>query len=163
VRLATAQADGRTDRLEAFPKMLVVHTQSNSLLLFPPVRAGIGFVRSDSSFSSIASTGPSVNELEEWNGTQQQIPYSGGTVAFIPAYKDHNMRIFFLFLLFLPYTISADGKAPVFISESIEISSHDEVTETFSLAPPDKPFEQYTRVTLKKARQTVGTHLLPAA
>lgn len=60
---------------------------------------------------------------------------------------------------------SADGKRMVFVSEAIEniaegwrasetyeIGSDNEFTETFQLAAPDKPFEQYTRVTLRKVR-----------
>ena len=60
-------------------------------------------------------------------------------------------------------SISSDGKRMVFVSEAIEniaagwratetyqIVSPDEITETFSLAPPGKPFEVYSKVTLVK-------------
>lgn len=60
-------------------------------------------------------------------------------------------------------SISADRKTMVFVSEAIEniakgwraketyqIVSANEFIETFALAPPGKPFEVYTRVTLKK-------------
>ncbi len=60
-------------------------------------------------------------------------------------------------------SISDDGKRIVFISESIEniksgwraketyeILGDNEFTETFELAPPDKEFEVYSKVTLKK-------------
>jgi hypothetical protein len=62
-------------------------------------------------------------------------------------------------------SVSTDGKTMIFISEAIEnipngwraretyrIVSHNEITETFDLAPPTKPFELYTKVTLKKAK-----------
>ncbi len=61
-------------------------------------------------------------------------------------------------------SISADGKTMVFTSEAIEnipkgwkaresyhIESDSEFTETFELAPPDKPFEVYSKVTLTKS------------
>ncbi|MBI5476251.1 MAG: hypothetical protein HY964_05885 [Ignavibacteriales bacterium] len=60
-------------------------------------------------------------------------------------------------------SISADGKRMVFISESIEnikpgwraketyqILGDNEFSETFELAPPDKEFEVYSKVILKK-------------
>ncbi len=60
-------------------------------------------------------------------------------------------------------SISTDGKRIVFISESIEnikagwraketyqITGDKDFTETFELAPPDKPFEVYSKVKLTK-------------
>lgn len=62
-------------------------------------------------------------------------------------------------------SISVDGKTLVFVSEAIEnipmgwraketynIANENEFTETFELAPPGKPFEVYSTVTLKKAK-----------
>jgi hypothetical protein len=62
-------------------------------------------------------------------------------------------------------SISIDGRELVFVSEAIEniptgwrakeryeVSSTDEVTETFELAPPKKSFDLYTRVTLKRTK-----------
>ncbi len=60
---------------------------------------------------------------------------------------------------------SADGKRMVFVSEAIEniargwrasetyeVTSDSEFTETFRLAAPGKSFEPYTRVTLRRVR-----------
>lgn len=60
-------------------------------------------------------------------------------------------------------SMSTDGRTMVFVSEAIEnissgwraretyhIDSKSEITETFDLAAPNKPFEAYTRVTLKR-------------
>lgn len=59
--------------------------------------------------------------------------------------------------------ISADGKKIIFVSEAIEnispgwraketyqILGTDEFSETFELAPPDKPYEIYTSFTLQR-------------
>jgi hypothetical protein len=61
-------------------------------------------------------------------------------------------------------SISADGKRIVFVSEAIEnipigwraketyhILDENEFTETFELAPPNKVFEVYTSVTLRRS------------
>ncbi len=61
-------------------------------------------------------------------------------------------------------TVSADRKTMIFVSEAIEnipkgwrakeiyqIVSANEFIETFELAAPDKPFQVYTKVTLKRA------------
>lgn len=65
---------------------------------------------------------------------------------------------------FILDSISTDGKTIVFTSEAIEniptgwrakemYQIHDgEFIETFELAPPDKDFEVYTKVTLKRAK-----------
>ncbi|MFA6979309.1 MAG: hypothetical protein WC209_08310 [Ignavibacteriaceae bacterium] len=63
-------------------------------------------------------------------------------------------------------TISTDGKRIVFISEAIEniktgwraketyqIFGDSEISETFELAPPQKDFEIYSKVLLKKKNQ----------
>ncbi|HLF13508.1 MAG TPA: heme-binding beta-barrel domain-containing protein [Bacteroidota bacterium] len=62
-------------------------------------------------------------------------------------------------------SLASDGKVFVFVSEAIEnipkgwhakesyqIVADNKIVETFELAPPDKPFEVYTRVTLKKVK-----------
>ncbi|MDP4176252.1 MAG: hypothetical protein Q8933_19890 [Bacteroidota bacterium] len=62
-------------------------------------------------------------------------------------------------------SMSTDGKKIVFISEAIEnikpgwraketyqVNSDNEFTETFELAPPNKEFEAYSTVTLKKKK-----------
>jgi hypothetical protein len=61
-------------------------------------------------------------------------------------------------------SVSTDGRSLVFSSEAMEnipngwrakeryqITSSREITETFELAPPHKPFEVYTKVTLLKS------------
>jgi hypothetical protein len=62
-------------------------------------------------------------------------------------------------------SLSTDGKSIVFISESIEniskgwraketyhVMGENEFSETFTLAPPDKNFEPYTSVILKRSK-----------
>jgi hypothetical protein len=61
--------------------------------------------------------------------------------------------------------LSEDGKTMVFTSEVIEniaegwraretyqVAGPNEITETFELAPPGKPFEPYTKVTLRRIK-----------
>ena len=60
-------------------------------------------------------------------------------------------------------SVSVDGKTMIFVSEGIEnipagwraretyhIDSANSITEAFDLAPPGKPFEPYTKVTLNR-------------
>jgi hypothetical protein len=62
------------------------------------------------------------------------------------------------------YQLSADGRDIIFISEAIEnisagwramesyhVENENEFTETFELAAPNRPFEVYSQVTLRRS------------
>lgn len=96
--------------------------------------------------------------------THQDIGY----ISFDRARRKFVLRQFHVEGFVNQYTldsVSADRKTLVFVSEAIEniqpgwraketyqIESANQITETFELAPPGKPFEVYSKVTLKKQK-----------